>query len=543
MNPLASPKCTRRLFMTLAAMASILLTVGCSSNNGMGTPNGNGFGNSNFSGTYVFSLSGTDVTSTSESFFAMAGTITADGNGAIKGGTVDINDPDLGGVFPTQSVSPSTYTISPDGRGTGTIVTAEGTFGIDFVLTSNNHGLITRFDNNGTASGTLDLQSSASQSSLMSLAFSLSGVDGINSFGTVGGFTLDSSGTIKTGIQDFNDNNISISGLNGSALTGSVVLTSATSGTAQLNSAVGSLVFDVFVIDSTHLKLIETDTSGLALAGDAFTQQTSFTAGQLVFTLAGQDSTQSPLAVGGFVTTDANGTLTNLTEDFNDAGATGTVMNTNAGSCSAPAPFSSGRCQLSVTGFSNGNTGNFVFAAYPSSGGIQLLEIDSLGLLQGAAFAQNATSFPAGNYALNLSGANSDVAGDVGEVDDIAQFNATSTAAPATNMTGVLDENSILGGPVPLSSLSGSYTPDSPATGRGSISVTTPRTFIGGLSLEYYVVNDSTVLFIEGDSQQLSVGTFEAQSSASPAVAQARTAIMRPAIHPAIRPHALWQHK
>ena len=77
------------------------------------------------------------------------------------------------------------------------------------------------------------------------------------------------------------------------------------------------------MIDSAHLKFIETDTAitGNALAGDAFTQQTSFPAGQLVFTLGGLDSTlNNPLAVGGFVTTDANGTLSNGTEDYNDVG-------------------------------------------------------------------------------------------------------------------------------------------------------------------------------------------------------------------------------
>ncbi len=544
MNPLASTKLAGRLLMALAAIASIFLTAGCGSSNSPGTPNSNGFSDSNLSGTYVLAVSGTDINASSASFFAIVGTIQADGKGNIKGSTtVDINDVNLGspGVFLAQAVSASTYNVNQDGRGTATLVTPKGTFGLDFVLTSNSHGLITRFDNNGTGSGTLDLQGSASQSSLTSLAFSLSGADGGGApLGGVGAFTLNSSGAITSGVQDFNDNGSS-AGLTNLSFSepSSLTLTSSTFGTASLyDTNFGSLGFDVWVIDSTHLKLIET-TTGVALSGDAFTQQTSFTAGQLVFTLAGLDSALEPLAAGGFVTTDANGSLSSGTEDYNDAGNTNTVTNFG-GSCNATAPFAGGRCQLALSGFSNGSLNNFVFAAYPSSGGIQLLEIDSLGLLQGAAYAQTAKSFTApGGYGLNLSGANSDGQGDVGEVDDIAQFNATTAASPATNMTGVLDENSLLGGLVPDRSLSGTYAPDSPATGRGSISVSTPGTFIGGLNLEYYVVDASTAVFIEGDSEQLAVGTFEAQSSTQSQAAQSHMSFVRPAV----RPHAAWRRK
>jgi hypothetical protein len=539
MNSLASYKCAGRLLMALAAISSIVLAVGCGNSSNVAPPNNNGFSNSSLSGTYVLSISGTDVNSSTdtESFFAIVGTITADGMGNITG-TVDINDPNLGGVFPGQTLTATKYNITQDGRGTGTLATAEGTFGLDFVLTSSGHGLITRFDGNGTGSGTLDLQTSTSQASLTSLAFSLSGSDlSGNPLGTVGAFTLNSSGTITpAGLQDFNDNGDSASsGPAGSALTGSLVLSSGgTSGTAVLtsSSSFGSLGFDVWVIDSTHLKLIETDTSGPTLSGDAFTQQTSFTAGQLVFTVAGLDLNGDPVAAGGFVTTDAGGDLSAGVEDYNNAGTANTVPSFTA-SC---ATFVAGRCQLNSLAFTNGSVSNLAFAAYPSSGGVLLLEDDNTGILQGTAYSQTATAFtaPAG-YGLNLSGVNSDGAGDVGEVDDIAQFNATATAAPAINLTGVLDENGIIDGPLSPASLNGTYTPDSPATGRGSIIVPNIATVIGTLDLEYYVVNSSTAVFIDGDQEQVAVGTFEAQSTSGSAVgAQSRISMARLAV----RPHA-----
>jgi len=542
MNPLAATKCARRLLIALTAIASVLLLASCgSSSSGLPTPNRGGFNNSNLNGTYVLSVSGTDFRSGGGSFFAIVGTITADGKGNITGGTVDINNANLGGtgVF-QEKLSPTPYSITPDGRGISKLLTSVGDFGLDFVLTSNSHGLVTRFDIAGTGSGTLDLQGSASQSSLGSLAFSLAGADsGNNALGTVGAFTLNpSTGAITSGTQDFNDNGSSAaSGLTGLPLTGgSLVLASGgTQGTAVLttSSSFGSLGFDVWVIDSTHLKFIETDTTGPALSGDAFTQQTSFTAGQLVFTISGADSGGGPFAAGGYVTTTADGTLSNGIEDFNDVG-TAESGRAFSGSC---ATFTAGRCQLDLTGFTNAS-----FAAYPSSGGVLLLENDSnnLAITQGAAFAQTEKSFaaPAG-YGLNLSGVNANpVFGVSGaEVDDIAQFNASTAAT--TNMVGVLNENDLtIPCPNPTSgcyTLLGTYTPDPTADGRGSILASTPGTLAGGvLTLEYYVVDGSTMLFVEGDQAQVAIGTFQAQSSsASGGAAQSRMTI----VHPAVRPH------
>ena len=546
MNPLAYTKCAGRLLVALAAIASIFLLTSCGSSSSAPPPNNQGFNNSNLKGTYVFSISGTDFHSSTGtgSSFAFVGTIAADGNGNITGGTVDINDLNLGppGVFLAQSVSPTTYSVSPDGRGTAKLPTAKGNFGLDFVLTSNGHGLITRFDPFGSGSGTLDLQPTTPQALVTSYAFSLAGADyteasQILPLGTVGAFTLNSStGAITSGTQDFNDNGSSAtSGLTGAPITGgSVVLASSgNTGTAVLTTSTrfGSLGFDVWVIDSTHLKFIETDTatSGYAISGDAFSQLTSFTAGQAVFTIAGTDSTGEPFGAGGYVTATANGTLSPGLEDFNDAGSF--VLGRDfTGAC---ATFTAGRCQLVLTGFTNTS-----FAAYPSSGGVLLLENDNnaLAITQGAAYAQSNTSFAASTgYGLNLFGVNSNPCfNSPAEVDTIAQFNSgspdTSSTGPA-NMGGLVDENDLSCQLNFNRGLVGVYIPDPTPDGRGSIGALTPGTLIGGLTLEYYVVDGSTMLFIEGDSNQVAVGTFQAQSAtASGGAAQSRMAIVHPAV-------------
>src|SRR5208282_1560673 len=199
MNPHASIKCAGRLLMALAAIASIVFAAGCgSSSSSPPTPNNTGFSNANLKGTYVISISGEDLNTNTNDIgpFAIVGTINADGNGNITGGTVDINDPYNAGVFIGQPVLASTYAIGPDGRGNGKLKTSVGSgpIGLDFVLTSGNHGLITRYDSTGTGSGTIDLQTSITQTSLVSLAFSLSGFDpSENPLATVGGFTLNTA--------------------------------------------------------------------------------------------------------------------------------------------------------------------------------------------------------------------------------------------------------------------------------------------------------------------------------------------------------------
>ena len=521
------------LFLALSTLA-LLVGCGSSSPSAQAPPSG-GFSNSNLNGTYVFSISGTDINSTTSSFFSMVGTLSADGNGNITGGSVDINDPNIGGVFLAQAVAANKYSITKDGRGTGTLATPEGNFGVDFVLTSNGHGLITRYDRLGSGSGTLDLQGSTAQSSLQSLAFSLSGVDSslASLLGSVGAVTLDASGNVTTGTQDFNDGGSSagIADLNLVVPGSSVVLTSSTSGTAVLStsSILGTLDFDVWVVDSTHLKLIETDASGPVLSGDAFTQQTTIPAGQLAFTLSGQDSSGNALVAGGLATSDGSGNLTSGIEDFNDGG-TAASQPTFTGTCT----FTAGRCLLALTGFSNGAAQSFQFAAYPSSGGIQLLEVDSFGLMQGAAYVQSATSFAASEgYGLNLSGENSG-----GEVDDIAEFQAGSPSSSPNLTPGILDEND-LGSPLAPVPFSGTYTPDPNADGRGSITVPTINTAAGTLNLEYYVVDSSTILFIDVDSSQVGLGTFQQQSASSvtPGAAQPAVSMIRPVVraHSAVR--------
>ena len=260
--------------------------------------------------------------------------------------------------------------------------------------------------------------------------------------------------------------------------------------------------------------------------------------------------------------TPRHGTLTGGIEDYNDGGTGVASTQSNVAATAATSGSAPGRFQLAVTGFSNGAAQpTFNFAAYPytSNGGngVLLLENDSLGLAIGAAYAQTGTSInTSGGYGLNLTGVNDGVNSLSGwvEVDDIAQFapGSPATAISSTaNMTGILDENDL-----PISHFY-AVAPASTfrillrlAAARSLLHPPTERsTALGGLNLQYYVVDSSTVLFIdvdsladyEGEAGQIAVGTFVAQSSTSSAAASRRAlSLVRPVF---LDPHAALRRK
>lgn len=519
------------LLLTLSALTFL---VACGSNSSP-RPNPAGFSTGSLNGTYVFSSSGSDA---SGFFLTMTGTLAANGSGGITAGTVDIIGQEVTPSSPVaQPISSGSYRVGPDGRGQVSFTVTGIPITLDFVLTSSSHGLVTEFDGNGTGSGTIDLQSAVTQGQLAgSYAFGLSGTGagtGGVSLLAVGAMTLGSNGSVTTGLEDINNNGVAESS---SLATSSFVNLGSAPGTALIaNSTAGaSFSFDVYPIDSTHLKFIETD--GLALlSGDAYTQGTSIPSGQLVYTMAGEDlSSLAPLAVGGWLT-NTSGTITPALEDYNDGGNVVLGFSVTGGNFTA---LSGGRSVLTLNGFVNGANslaGNYTFAAYPftfsGGSGIQLLEIDNAGVTSGAAYPQTpGATLAAANYGMNLRGFNS-----AGEEDDIAQFAATSNG-----FSGAVDQNDdtqSLGQTTQnfdqaLTTAANGYTaPD--GNGRGA-EVT------NFFSFAFYAVNSSTYILLETDTTQVGLGTFELQSTpGAGAAAQPAVSMLRPAV----RAHAVRQKK
>lgn len=502
------------------ALFTLALLVGCggSSPTGVAPPSG-GFSASNLNGTYVFSSTGLDASS--GGVLEIAGTIVANGTGGITGGSIDIVGPDVTPTVPVaQPITNGSYTVSADGRGQIRL----GLVTLDFVLTSSSHGLITEFDANGSGSGTIDLQSTVTLAQLAgSYAFSFTGADNsLAPTATAGSFTLDGSGNVTTGVQDFNDDGFPY--LAQPILPGTATLGTGTGpGSITLSTGTfGTLTFDYYPIDATHLKFIETDYIQF-LAGDAFTQTgASIPTGPMVFTVAGL-GTQGGVAAGGIMTSDGTGNFSNGLEDVNNAGSVSPAQLPFSGT-SAPGGSVGGRVIVNMSTF----TPAIQYVIYPSSAGVLMLETDSLALTTGVAYAQTSKTFAASQgYGLNLSAFNT---GGF-EEDDIAEF-ATTTSG-FSGLVDINDEGSLH---FDQTFSSSTYTaPDS--TGRGfATTIEHGTTFISYL---FYVVNDSTVLVLETDSNQVGAGILGLQNSGSGGTAQPRIAM----VHPVVRAHAAFRRK
>lgn len=499
----------RKFLLVPAILSALAALVACggSSNPKPTSPSSGGYSISNLNGTYVFSITGNVADQTSD-FIAVTGAFAANGSGAITGGALDMNTSAFSPALMNNPITGGSYTVTADGRGRITLNTATP-FGsaitLAFVLSSNSHGLVTEFDGNGSGSGSFDLQTSTAQPAAGTYVFGLSGISGISAttFGGIpaasaGVVTLDASGN-ATGSMDYNNNSTpSLSNIT----TGSFVHSGSAPGTMTLVTGGITYNFDVYPVTATHLRIIEVDAAPI-LTGDLFSQSSSaFPSGALVFTMGGEDFAAGgfPLALGGIMTSDGSSIISAGAEDFNDGGTADTTPLGFGGTITP----SNGRYVLQLSSFENGNNGavgTFSFAAYPSDGGIQLVEIDGGGITSGAAFSQTSTVLAANQgYGFNLSASNSQGFRE----DDIAEFSLSSTG-----FSGIIDIND-QGSTNYGQGVSGTYTPDSSSTGSG---VFTSNTFNG----VYYTVDANNALFIELDSTQLGLGAFATQTTSASA--------------------------
>jgi hypothetical protein len=365
------------------------------------------------------------------------------------------------------------------------------------VLLSSQSGLVVRFDNAATASGTIDLQNSSAFSNTAlagSLAFNLSGVDGSGlSLGTAGSITTDASGNITSGVQDVNDNGTISTNLVVTPAAGAMSNPSTGRGTVSISTGLGTFNFAFYVVDANHIKLISTDASPV-LSGDAFRQQGPFSnasaSGPFVLTLTGAIG-GGPFVAGAVITSDGAGNITG-TEDANRNGS----VNTNFAVTGTYSIASNGRGTLTT----NSSIGTANFAIYPSTGGLQILELDAIAngvaVTQPAGAISNATIN--GRYGLNLSGVDLN---NQTEFDTAAQFTADGNG----NLTGTLDLNN--SGTLNLGlALSGTYSMNSNGRGTGTL-----KTANNTLNLVFYAAGGAKVVFIEIDNIDPAVGVFQQQ--------------------------------
>lgn len=489
-------------------------------------------------GTFVFQSSGTDTNGA----YQVAGVIVLNGNSAVTSGEQTHCDPVQ---CVSDVISGGSYSVSQDSRGTLTLITGDtnigqlGTENFSLVLLSNSHALIASLDDpnlqsSGESSvGTMDLQTAPAKLS-GGYAFAVSGTDIASASPVAWGgiLNVDSPRTIS-GAGSLIDQD----------LAGTITSCPApeVSGTVSDPDPLGMVTFNLsfdpstcfipspsvqftgYMVDPTHVALIETDNNGSGTGSSAagiaisqgaatgtFTNQSSF-ANNYVFGLLGQDLSGIPVSLSsvGRFTADASG---NLTNGFNDEFLSGFFLEVSdafTGTYTLD-PTGSGRVDSFITFSNSSNPGAELIFYLTGNGNPPLTlyadgDVNSgpLGMATGIAYQQAAPPFAfIGKYGLNFTTSSSVGTG---------QISVDPTLMPP--LSGIVDTN-LSSSPNPNSPLTGTF---GPIPSGGNFPGTLTNTFFilannNTVSGSFYLIDPGHGFFIETDSQSLFLGYFASRT-------------------------------
>jgi len=274
---------------------------------------------------FAFYLSGLESIN-GPGFYALAGSVTVDGNGNVLGGEQDYNDGD-GLTSPEPSpdtILPGTAALAVDpttGQGTLTLTTnnaslgASGveTLGVQFV--NSKHALIVQFDGSATSSGGMDLQTLSSTLNDGNYAFTLSGVDPDFEPVVFGGvFSISTSGTGLAGTFDADDAGTTTLG---TPFSGTITGPDAF-GRGTITSADLAISLNYYVVGPEAIRIIDVDDSDSGV-GSVFGQGAGTfspaSLGNSVFAVESNSFGNLYAAAGMFTTVPASGTFTGVADD------------------------------------------------------------------------------------------------------------------------------------------------------------------------------------------------------------------------------------
>ena len=482
---------------------------------------------SNLKGTYVLQAQGIDVSLLPYQF---AGVIVLDGNGGVTFGeqTVNFFDQNIGSaITKTDPITGGSYFLGSDGRGTITMNTTDqdvGQSGVEtfsFVSLSASQALIAEADFSESATGTMDLQTSTAAPT-GGYAFVVSGTDiATSSPVALGGIlNIDSPNTIS-GTGSTADQN----------LAGTITARQALSGTLSTPDLLGAVTLNLtipglptassyqftgYIVDTTHIKLIETDnntgsgsgsTGGVAIgqgsATGSFAANSSFS-GTFVYGLLGADLTAftpSTMTSVGLFTADGNGGIANgvadtfLQQNGNQGTAGSQISATFIGAYSVDA-LGTGRVRAQFSNFTPHPTPGTapVFYLYLTGNGnppLVLVGVDPNYLAVGAGIAYPQSGAPftfSGDYGFSFTQQNGTENDGTGVL----------TADSSTNaLSGTVDANTAFN-PTANNPITGTFgTPDS--TGRFSGSFSSAIFDFSPFATEYYAIDSNHGFFVETD--------------------------------------------
>ncbi len=440
-------------------------------------------------GTYVFGLANRSTAS----FAAEAGIISFDGVGKITGGQFDRAGTGAGSI----TITGGTYDIGTDGRGTAILETDDGPIAWQFVIGTRSTAQIARLQADGYAlTGRLDLQQSSAATPLAGkFALNTTGVASSDFTATAGAVAFDGVATVTRVLLD------AVSGSDVKTnLSGTGAYTTASSsgrGALTISTGAGSQSFVYYAVDSSHVKMVETDGNQLAY-GELYQQgSANYTAAsfneRVAFTVSGLDS-GATYAAGGLFILDGNSAITNRILD----GSSETVFDTNGVYLLTDSTF--GRTTAKWTS-SDGSTSQYVL--YPRAGGsFVMLEVDGAHAAGGIAMQQTlaspSTASLTGQYALALQGT------DLNDASPVA-FTGSADITQAGAWSGTLDSADKNGTTLGAESQVGSFMVAT--TGRGVVTLLSTSPALNGSTIILYVLDGDNFLALESDSNRVLVGS------------------------------------
>ena len=495
------------------------------------TPQGS-YSLASLNGTYAFSMSGTD--NTQGLSISRIGSFHADGQGNITMAIEDVNDGGSFSTFNFTAAPASNYTMSSNGRGVLTLSHPDvvnpslaDNFIFSIALDSTSGGLMIETDGSSTMSGNFRLQT-ISSTFATAYAFDVSGVDLGNSTSAsfIGQFDTNGVSGVTGGEMDVND---------GASPTGTITLQPGTitldatnfnnfgRGTMTLNTTLNSQLLNLsyvfYVVDGSHLVLVENDTvaatSGSATAQTAVPTTVAAFPGSFVFAVGGAAISQGVfggLARAGRITSDANGNITNLSLDEDFSGGVNAFP--KAGGFSNVAftidAAGTGRGTLNFTDVTRNQPFQYVF--YMASATQGFIQDDSPNVVaDGSITAQSGTftaASIAGSYAINWSGVN--LAN--GFEEDFVGVIPVSSASSNNISGGVLDFTELGDGKiftgVPVNGLLTLQGDGTLGGAQGNaLQLTTAQTPSTTFNFRAYVVNANTIILVGVDSGRVVIGT------------------------------------
>jgi hypothetical protein len=528
----------KRIFLA-GSIALGLYAAACGGGNGTFTPTPTptptpqgSYSVASLNGTYAFSMSGTD--NTAGLSISRIGSFHADGQGNITMAIEDVNDGGSFSTFNFTAAPASKYTMSSDGRGVLTLShpdvvnpSVADNFTFSIVLDSTSSGLVIETDGSSTMSGNFRLQS-ISSAFATAYAFDVSGVDLGNqtSASFIGQFTTNGVSGVTGGEIDVNDG-ASPSGVitlqPGTITLDATNFTNFGRGTVTLNTTLNSQLLNLsyvfYVVDGSHLVLVENDTlaatSGSATAQTAVPTTVAALPGSFVFAVGGAAISQGvfgSLARAGRFTADANGNITNLSVDEDFSGGVNAFPKSGGFSnvTFTIDAAGTGRGTLNFTDVTRNQPFQYVF--YMASATQGFIQDDSPNVVaDGSISAQSGTftaASMAGSYAINWSGVNlsNGFEEDFVGVIPVSSASSNNISGGVVDFTELGDGKIFTGIPVNgLLTLQGDGTLGG-AQGN-ALQLTTSQTPSTTFNFRAYVVNVNTLIVVGVDSGRVVIGT------------------------------------